>query len=238
MKLRRLTIEGIAKFDAYFGDLRVMPRAEPPQLLLVDSAASSAIDVDVDVEHIRFASRFEFAEYLHEKLVGANLSHAELDSGLWAWLTLFYFDQLCPPNKEGGRKAGERARYIPDVGNFRKFYRHLLLGPFMIYRAHAGDISRARGLLASVLSTPGDVVEQLVARQELITNKAVVGVATSLYVDKVTGKLKKGSGGKGPGSPRRLVDIVDQFDVTYDLYAMTPEMLLNLLPAEFNRFRV
>lgn len=62
-------------------------------------------------------------------------------------------------------------------------------------------------------------------------------VATDLYVDPSTGKAKSGAGGKGPGSARRLADMVNQLDLTWDLYAMFPKGLLTLLPKEFDRFR-
>jgi hypothetical protein len=90
--------------------------------------------------------------------------------------------------------------------------------------------------LCPSLSTPGDVVEQLVARQELITNPVVVQVATSLYYDPATGTAKRGAGGKTGGSARRLASVLDQFDVTWDLFAMPWKDLMAKLPKEFSRF--
>jgi len=237
MKLRRLTAEGIEQFRAYLTNLKDEPTLEPPRRLLAETATSEPIAADVDVEGMQFATRFEAATYLDSKLTATSIASPERDTGLWAWLALFYFEQLCPIRKDGMRKAGEEARYIPALGNFKRFYRHLLLGPFMIYRAHSDEPQRVRGVLATAVNSPGDIVEQLASRQELITNRAVMGVVTTLYVDDETGKLKRGSGGKGDGSPRRLADILNQFDLTYDLYAMSSSGLANLLPKEFNRFR-
>jgi hypothetical protein len=36
---------------------------------------------------------------------------------------------------------------------------------------------------------------------------------------------------------RRLVAVIQQFDLTYDLYAMTADQILTLLPPEFDRWR-
>ena len=47
----------------------------------------------------------------------------------------------------------------------------------------------------------------------------------------------KGAGGKGGGSPRRLADILWQFDVTWDLYAMSLKEFWAVLPQEFEKFR-
>jgi len=70
----------------------------------------------------------------------------------------------------------------------------------------------------------------------LVTNRALLEVATALYVDPKTHKPKRGSQTQGAGAARRLVDVMYQFDVTWDLYAMPPVELTGLLPDEFGRF--
>jgi hypothetical protein len=40
-----------------------------------------------------------------------------------------------------------------------------------------------------------------------------------------------------PGNLRRLIAVIDQFDLTYDLYATSPDDILTLLPPEFDRCR-
>jgi hypothetical protein len=92
-------------------------------------------------------------------------------------------------------------------------------------------------LLCGPIYKQGDIVEQLASRQELITNKSLIGVATVLYYDSTSGRAKRGAGGKGLGSPRRLADIIDQFNLTWDLYTMTLEEILELLPDEFDKFK-
>jgi hypothetical protein len=62
-------------------------------------------------------------------------------------------------------------------------------------------------------------------------------MATKLYLDESTGERKKGAGGKGLGSPRRLAAVLDQFDVTWDLYAMSVKEFWTVLPKEFDKFR-
>lgn len=82
-----------------------------------------------------------------------------------------------------------------------------------------------------------EIVAQLAARQELITNPAVIEAATALYIDSKSEQPKKGSGGQATGSPRRLADVLNQFDITWDLYAMNSEKILEMLPKEFDRFK-
>jgi hypothetical protein len=92
-------------------------------------------------------------------------------------------------------------------------------------------------LLGGPLDRPGEIVEQFASRQEIVTNQAVIQSTTDLYWDHASNKPKRGAGGKGAGSPRRLADVLKQFDVTWDLYAMKAGSLTDLLPKEFNKFR-
>jgi hypothetical protein len=191
----------------------------------------------VEIEKRTFGSRLEAAKYLDEQFSTAELTDVERDVGLWSWLALFYFDELCPADSSGARRPGERARYIPEAANFQRYYRHLLAGPYRIFRAHRRAPEKALAVLCQPLNRPGDLVEQLASRQELVTNSAIMEVATVLYVDAATGKPKRGSQTKTVGAVRRLADVLSQFDVTWDLYSTQLGELLGILPAEFNRFR-
>jgi hypothetical protein len=68
-------------------------------------------------------------------------------------------------------------------------------------------------------------------------HSAFQGTARALYFDEKTGRLKRGAGGKAGGSPRRLARVRQQLDVTWDLFDLTVERMLAILPNEFNRFK-
>jgi hypothetical protein len=236
MKLRKLTVAGINEFAAYLGNLKVEPTLPPPMHLLTEAGASEPL-AEVEMEQREFASRLEAARYLDKVLSATHLTQVERDAGLWAWLALFFFEQVCPPREGGKRKVLEIWRYLPAVGNYQKFFRHLLLGPFLILRAHEGDVARVAAILANRLHVTDDLMEQTAGYQDLITNPVVLGAQTRLYFDAEKGQLKEGARSKGAGSPRRLATVLRQFDLTFDLYGMTPTKLVSLLPAEFERFR-
>lgn len=237
MNLGRLTDEGLARFRTFLESQETESPEEMSMLPLANSVTSQPVIPRISIEVNPFGSRFEAAKYLNELLEGSSLSDVDGDARLWAWLAWFHFEQLCPVARDGKRHPGELARWIPDIGNFRRYYRHLLAGPYRIYRAHRDKPERALAVLMSALHQPGDIVEQLASRQELVTNAAVMEVATMLYVEPISKKAKRGSGGRGPGSPRRLADVLNQFDVTWDLYAMESRRLLAMLPREFEKFR-
>jgi hypothetical protein len=237
MKLRRLTSSGLEVFSGYLDLLATEPERDPPTDLLDSPDHTEVVSPAVTIEHAAPANRLDLARQLHSVISSAGLADVERDIGLWAWLTLFHFDTVCPPTKGGARKTRERAAYLPEPNNFQRYYRHLLLGAYLIYRANEDNPARAMAFLCKPAHVIDDVVAQLAARQEYVTNKAVVDLATRLYFDPATGTHRRGAGGKGKGSARRLADVLAQFDVTWDLYAMGSDEFLRVLPAEFDRFK-
>ncbi len=228
--LRRFNEKGIVHFDQF----RESAARDTAQLyeLLEDPTCSSAVAPSIEVEQRPFPTRFAVGEYLHSVLGGASLPGLDTDRGLWSWLAAFYFGQLCPQ----GRNPGARHRWIPESG-YNVYYRHLLRGPYQIYRAHSDNPRRALAVLATAPSAPGDIAEQLVARQDLITNPNVIEVATLLYINPATDQPKRGAARRDNGGARCLPIVLDQLDLIWDLYRLEPDKLLDLLPEEFDQFK-
>ena len=184
-----------------------------------------------------FTNRLEAGRFLNELMDTANVQLPERDQGLWTWLTLFFFDEVCPADGNGRRNPKDEARLIPLLDNHQRFYRHLLVGPFLIVRAHRTQPERAVAMLCNPLWKPGEIAEQLASRKELVTNHAVADVATRLYYDPATGSFKRGAGSDVKGAARRLATLFNQLDLTFYLYGMSCDEMLALLPKEFDRFR-
>ena len=226
MKLRKLNESGIKQFEQF---RNTEPRDNKALSTIVsDTRFSEEIGANIAVQPRTFGTRFDVGEYLDDLFSEAENLDLNKDKGLWTWLAAFYFEQLCPP----GSRPGENARWVPAVGDFRKYYRHLLAGPYHIYCAHRDNPLRALALLATPPHRPGDIVEQLASRQELVTNKSVMKVATTLYIDPKTARPKRGAA----SNARRLADTLNQLDLIWDLYALDPDTLLKLLPSEFLAF--
>lgn len=238
MKLRRFNQAGIERFGEYRKQLLLNPTATPPFELLEDSSLTEIV-ADVNVTPQKFPKRYHAGVYLNDLIASAGLGLPEKDAGLWTWLTLFFFDDVCPAAPSSGeREPRAEERLVPKIGNHQKFYRHLLLGPYLIVRAHRDDPERAIALLHNPLWQPGEIPAQLAARKEMVTNPAVVGAAKKLYYDSVNDELKQGAGSSVKGAPRRLAVVLKQFDLTYYLYGLSADELIALLPKEFDRFRV
>ena len=237
MKLGRLTPLGSELFNEYIDKVRKDSQASLSKDFLSSNLYFEVIDEETDVELRKFKSRFDLAKYLESLIRTSDLRNVEYDAPFWEALTAFYFDLLCPIDKNKMRRVKAKENYIPQVGTYNRYYKHLLLGPFLVYRAHIDKPERTIGLLYKPLDTVGDLYEQISGRQELVTNPAVVEVATRLYFNPETKNLKSGAGGKGAGSPRRLAAVLDQFDLTWDLYSATADEIMNILPKEFDSFR-
>ena len=237
MKLRRFNHDGVAAFSNNRARLTLEPTLEPPVELLEDPAFTELLPGDVDVQARKFANRLEAGRFLNELMDMAKIQLPERDQGLWTWLTLFYFDEVCPADGHGSRNPQDEARLMPVLDNYQRFYRHLLLGPYLIVRAHRDQPERAIAMLCNPLWQPGEIVEQLASRKELVTNRAVVELATRLYYDPATGSFKRGAGSSVKGAPRRLAALFNQLDLTWYLYGMGVDEVGNLLPKEFDRFR-
>jgi hypothetical protein len=238
MRLRTLNEAGIVRFEDF---LRSWTTATPglyPAELLDSDEYSDALEPSIDVDDRGFTTRFELAAYLCDLFDSSDLVTPEHGRGIWAWLALYWFNHLCPERRNGWKRPGALPRWIPELESWNRYYRHLVLGPYLAYRAHADDPRRAMVILATNPSAPGDVVEQLASRQMLVTCPSVMSAATTLYCDG-NGSLKAGVADKddSKGGVRRMAAVLQQLDRTFDLPSLTGDSLIGLLPQEIRRWR-
>jgi hypothetical protein len=114
MVVRILNSEGIKQFREYLSQVRAGEKQLFPEALLSDPVTSEALPGNIEVGQAKFSSKLEAARYFSEKFAGVR--DVDHNVGLWSWLALFYFDQLCPPETFGQREVREDARYIPGNG--------------------------------------------------------------------------------------------------------------------------
>ena len=145
---------------------------------------------------------------------------------------MFHSREICPTAR-GKLQPGASPRWIPQTGDWRRYYRHLLAGPYGIYYAHRDSPKRAMAVLCQRPGRPGDLVEQLASRQQIVTSPTIMQVATDCYVDPKTGRQRSSANRKGAGGARRFIDVLSQFDVTWDLSMLSPGDMQAYLPNEF-----
>ena len=242
--VRILTQEGIERFRNYLGELRLDGALAPPFELLTDSAFSAPAGFSATVSRKRdlpaLMSRYDFGCYLVAQLSVADKNVISRNYGLWTWLALYYFDFVCEA-EAGVRSPDEDAVYLlPKDFNFRRYYRHMVRSPWWAVSVH-GESSKV--LLAPrigtkhPLSTRGEIFEQLASRQSLFGSRVIIQSAFQLYCDSKTGRPKGKTGGSAAGSPRRLADVLNQLDLTFDLGGDVPDVVIGRLPKEFAKWK-
>jgi hypothetical protein len=238
MQLRRFNSSGMAAFRGYLDNLASNPMAEPPASWLDEPAMTELVSNAIEVSAINFSNRLEAGRQLLDWVERAAIERPDGDAGLWTWLSLLLFDVVCPRDGNGIRKPGKYNRHIAEVDNWQKRHRHLLLSPFLVYRAHRDKPERALALLWQRVHKPGDVVTQITERQEYWSNRSVVEAATMLYYRADKGRDTVGSQDKHKGGARRFADLLNQLDLNWYLYGMSAAELLAFLPdKEFARFK-
>ena len=225
-------IRGSETFREYLAGLRDRGAAEPPRELLGDQRASEPFESDVRIDQRKFSTRLDAGRYFTELF--KTLTGLEEDVGLWSWLSLFYFDQVCPPKPDGTRSPGRDYRHVLEPG-YPYGHRHLLAGPFLVYRLHGEE---GKLLLCTRLTVENGFHHQIASRQALISNGAIIRALNLLYWDDRAEKPKRGAQANGArGTLLRFIDVIQQLDMNYDLYSMSAEAIVELLPSEFDEWK-
>ena len=230
--LRRLNDRGIRAFAKYIEDVRKGSDAVPPLDLLTDDYFSEDLPWAVTLPHKTLKTRFEMGKFIAKHLAPCSQTHISHDVGLWSWLALFFFDQLCPAIS-GKRKLSENYTYILSR-DYKHHPRHSVRTTYMLVRDYGDKVAF---MFSKGLHERGEIVEQLAARQELVACRGVVETAHALYDDPARRTFKRGAASKGKGSVRRFISVLQQFNLTYDLGSLGSGDILPMLPSEFDRFK-
>jgi len=239
MKFRRFTDEGLTRFREYLERLRDDdPKLDPPTDLLEDGRFSEPLQQSIEAEPTPFAKRMDFACWLHDAATAAGAEIPRTDTHFWAWLSLALFDSVCPAKLDGSRRAKETPRYIPILDNPRRYYRHALLGPYLVYKQFEKNPEIAAPLLCGTLVKLHDEAYRLFVENQLLVHASAVNTLRLLYYDPAQNKIRRNAQSKkAPGSIRRLVKVIGQYARTFDLDIVPTESLIDMLPTEFDRWR-
>jgi hypothetical protein len=168
------------------------------------------------VDDAEFPTAFSMAEYLSMRLL--PLAPEEIESvsgfgdlGLWSWLTVWFFDVVCPPKPDGTRAVGPDERYIPEVRtefSFHRYYRHRLAGPYRIYQQHG---KHSFPLLHTPVHKHSGLYRAVEEQQDLMQTPGVIEAIGLLYFDAAAKRPKPGAiGSDKAGSLRRFTEVVRQ----------------------------
>ena len=172
--------------------------------------------------------------------VFANLDQSETsyNGGLWSWLSLYYLEEL-PEAKIPGKTKGINApdNHVLEVEQgdlkWREYSHHLLATPFYLHRRHGEE---AGMLLTGPIGSRMELAFEIVARPQFARPHEFIRLVNRLYSDD-RGKMKRSASHKGTlGAIHRLIRIFQQLELTYDIFDMNCEKMIELLPSEFDEW--
>jgi hypothetical protein len=227
--LHRFTPEGLELFNRVMTGQVAESALDPSSTNYASPVADTS---KLAISH--FATAKEMAQAICTSFGGESPQALAGDIGLWAWLTFVFIDSLFP-GEAGHRKIKELNRWYPAAPNdWQKAQRHLVRMPVLLYYAFGDD---ADHLICGKPHVGPDIREQLTAQQDMFSPN-FIKAGRILYFDESKNAVKFGASSKGAGTVRRLRDVRKQLDVTWDMTDLSPQRILELLPEEFDRFRL
>jgi hypothetical protein len=232
MILRQFRESGVTAFQKWLKKCRDAPRSPLPSHLLHDDTLTATIPQSGEIDHNQLLTKADAASYLNSILGDIPEDDVAANAGLWTWLTLFFFDDVCPA-KDGIRSVKNDYHYIFEPKNPRHFYRHLLFISWQIQRI-APKYNRL--MLSSPLSSLDKVSTEIMKRLYLTRIPCVFEVLDRLYWDRnrqrprtgiVSASMKQGD------LIHRFPIRIRQLEKTYDLFSLNADQLVELLGEEF-----
>jgi hypothetical protein len=234
MIVRQFRAEGIRAFQEFLARARINPAEPLPTEILENDVLAEVVRPNLEAQRQQFATKGDAARYIKELLAPLPEGDVAENTGLWTWLTLFYFDQVCSL-RAGGRTVKNDYHYIFEPKNSRHFYRHLL---FISWRVLTVAQGNDRLFLTSRLPTLDAVTTEVMKRLFLTRIPCMFEVLDRLYWDKSRGKPRSGIVGHDvhAGDLRHRLPVrIRQLEKTYDLLSLNANQLIELLGDEFQR---
>lgn len=234
--VRCLNDAGVQEFAGYLARLRSDATAPPPFALLEDPRFTRPTALGAaHVEHRDFANRREFADYVDARFRMAGIVGTADEPGLWEWLSLFYFDAVCPPDAAGRRQPGAANRHLVNSAFARRRHRHLLRGPYMLHRRYRGGPNGELDLLlAYPLHVHGVAATHLVERPRLLDSPGVLAAANRLYFDTATAGPKPGYADDSSGL-RSFCRFLNNLPAAFDLAHLGADTVLAVAASPVRR---
>jgi hypothetical protein len=233
--VREFNASGIAACKSFLAECRIHPQIPFPRDLLEDDSLTKGLSAEVTVEPTHFGPRREAADYLTTLLAPLPEDEIAQNAGLWTWLSVFFFDEVCP-FREGKRTVRNDYSYVFEPKHARHFYRHLL---FIAWYAARLAKPHDRLFMTAPLSSLDQVTDRVMSRLFLTRIPCIFEALDRLYWDEGRGKARAGIVDQRvvkPGDLRHRLPIrVRQLERTYDLFSLTGDQLVELLGEEFQR---
>lgn len=229
---RELTASGIAQALRFLADVRAEPAGPPapPRDLLFHNRYSRPFANAPTLEPRAFATRREVGEYLSPRL--APIKRQIVDrASFWSWLGIFYFEGTVRVVDGAARLSARDETFVIDRSNplaVRTMHRHYLRAAWSLFEVHGEE---AAFLLNQAPAARGFIADRILQSQRIFNSTGLVSLVLRLYTRR--NSHKRGFADR-PGGLLHLLRVLDQLERTHDVYHMSPDALIRILPPEFD----
>ena len=228
--------------------------------MLEHATWTKKVTQDSVVELCEFSDRRQCGEYFVALFnsVRESLKTEAIDPAvsveLCAWLSACWSVWLQQkdgrPLRRRNGTLGEKSRWIFEPTNRRRYYRHLLAGPYLIVAANQDQSQRAQILLYNDVVEPNTRwVETICGSEEVIFNKRLLEALSSKLIDPITGRPNSSAAAltrrrsyfthreiDEMGTIDRLTQVYNQLVQTWDLNVTDTALMSSLFGDEFMEF--
>tara|TARA_B100000963_G_scaffold307802_1_gene282977 strand:- start:63 stop:797 length:735 start_codon:yes stop_codon:yes gene_type:complete len=212
-----------------------LPTNDIPLYILSDASTSIGLPQEINFPNIEPSTKLDFINGLIpviDKLRNIDDLDKELWPGIWDSFALRYFDCICPKDDLGFIRFAPWY-YCYQEKDYNHYYRHLIYGTYSRFKIGGEFVAP---FYNSSPSVSGEYSEQIGANAELGHKKNVLELCSRLFV-KNGAPIAGYTSTDKPGSLRRLVTVLKQYDRNYDIADVSIEGLLSLLPDEFDHWQ-
>ena len=225
--VRELTKEGFNKAKEVIGELKSSGSDNSTDFLF-EERYSRETPLEITIERITLDTRKAIADYLIPKMEPAN--EFEDYGSIWSWLSMFYLLNNCVDGmkKKPWDYPDEIFFFKNDSSRtYHRRYKHYLWGPWRLRRQHRDSVPF---ILNNSPFSWSDLEDRTFSKVKIFNSIGVVQLFERLYTR--DGKILRNYT-KSLGGLRHLIIVLDQLALTYDVYGMQMEQILEILPEEF-----
>lgn len=231
VEARELTARGIDRALRFLDEVRADPAGppSPPRELLFDNRYSRRFANAPTLESRSFATRREVGEYLSLRLAPIARDIGDRAS-FWSWLGMFHFDGTVRVQNGEAKLSPLDETFVIDGSNpksRRGMHRHYLRAAWLLFKTHG---EAAAFLLDQAPAARGAIANEILQSQRIFNSTGLVSLILRLYTH--GNRQRRGFQGR-PGGLAHLLRVLDQFERTHDVYHMSPDALIRILPNEF-----
>lgn len=228
--LRRFNQAGLGRFEDYVR--RDQGSSAPPTEMLVDDHLTEVFSDQIELEQKCYESSYQLGLDICSVADKDGAQVMLADPMVWPWLSLFYHESVMPIRR-GRRFVGAPDRHLVisnlEWNSYDHSHRHLIRTAVQAVHQFQED--------ARIMLTRPDqhtkMAEQIMSRKvgyHWAFSRDVVRAVRKLYWNPKSNAIRKGAKGTGPGGIERLMTVLRQLDVTYDVMSLDADQLLKLLP--------